>query len=112
MSSFIDDMSKIFLDFVGSHPKIKLIGKTVSDSTKRQPTFSFTISSDLSNQELVAELTRRKIAIQNGCFYAWRCVKALGIDTETGVIRVSLVHYNGEDEVMNLCSGLEEIING
>jgi selenocysteine lyase/cysteine desulfurase len=104
------NMSNIFLDYVQSNPKIKLIGKTDSDSTKRQPTFSFTISKQLSNQELVAELTKRKIAVQSGCFYAWRCVKALGIDTETGVIRVSLVHYNTEDEVRNLCSCLEEII--
>ena len=104
------NMSKIFLDYIQSHPKIKLIGKTVSDSTKRQPTFSFTVSNKLSNKELIGELTKRKIAVQSGCFYAWRCVKALGIDTETGVIRVSLVHYNTEDEVRDLCSCLEEII--
>jgi cysteine desulfurase family protein (TIGR01976 family) len=103
-------MSKIFLDYVQTIPKIKLIGKTVSDTKQRQPTFSFTISSKLSNKELVGELTKRKIAIQSGCFYAWRCVKALGIDMEAGVIRVSLVHYNTEDEVRNLCSSLEEII--
>jgi len=102
--------SKIFLDFVQSNPKIRLIGKTVSDTTQRQPTFSFTISGKLSNQELVAELTKRKIAIQSGCFYAWRCVKALGIDTEVGVARMSLVHYNTEDEVRYLCSWLDEIL--
>jgi len=103
-------MSKIFLDYVQSNPKIKLIGKTDSDTTLRQPTFSFSISGKLSNKELVGELTKRKIAIQSGCFYAWRCVRALGIDTETGVIRVSLVHYNTEDEVKYLCSCLDEII--
>lgn len=103
-------MSKIFLDFVGSHPKIKLIGKTVADTNTRQPTFSFTISNRRSNKELVGQLAQRKIAIQSGNFYAWRCVRALEIDTETGVIRVSLVHYNTEDEVKYLCTCLEEII--
>jgi selenocysteine lyase/cysteine desulfurase len=88
-----------------------LIGKTVSDTTQRQPTFSFTISSKLSNKELVGEFVKRKIAIQSGCFYAWRCIKALGIDTEVGVVRVSLAHYNTEDEVRYLCSCLAEILH-
>jgi cysteine desulfurase family protein (TIGR01976 family) len=104
------NMSKIFLDYVQSNPKIKLIGKTVSDTTQRQPTFSFTVSNKLSNKEQVGELVKRKIAIQSGCFYAWRCVKALGMDTESGVIRVSLVHYNTKDEVKYLCKCLDEII--
>ncbi len=104
------NMTKIFLDYVQSNPKIKLIGKTAFETTQRQPTFSFIVSSKLSNKELVGEFVKRKIAIQSGCFYAWRCVKALGIDMETGVIRVSLVHYNTEDEVRYLCSCLNEII--
>ncbi len=103
-------MSEIFLDYIQSNPKVRLIGKTDSDTKQRQPTFSFTISSNLSNKEFLGELVKRKIAIQSGCFYAWRCIKALAIDTGTGVIRVSLVHYNTEDEVKYLCSCLEEII--
>jgi selenocysteine lyase/cysteine desulfurase len=103
------NLSKIFLDYVQTNPKIKLIGKTVSDTTQRQPTFSFTITSQLSNREFVGACVKRKIAIQSGCFYAWRCVTALGIDTETGVIRVSLAHYNTEDEVRYLCSCVREI---
>lgn len=103
-------ISKIFLDYLQSNPKIRLIGKSVSDTIQRQPTFSFAVSSKLSNKELVGELVKRKIAIQSGCFYAWRCVKALGLDTEAGVIRVSLVHYNTEDEVKYLCKCLDEII--
>jgi selenocysteine lyase/cysteine desulfurase len=106
------NLSKIFMEFVQTNPKIKLIGKTVSDTTQRQPTFSFTISSKLSNKELVGEFVKRKIAIQSGCFYAWRCIKALGLDTGTGVIRVSLAHYNTEDEVRYLCSCLAEILEG
>lgn len=106
------NMSKLFLDFVQSNPRIRLIGKTASDTTQRQPTFSFTISSQLSNKEFVGELVKRKIAIQTGCFYAWRCVNALGIHTDHGVVRISLAHYNTEDEVRCLCSCLAEILEG
>jgi len=103
-------LSSLFLDFVSSHPQIKLIGRHVADTTQRQPTFSFTISGSRTNRDWVAELVRHHIAVQSGCFYAWRCVRALGLDTETGVIRVSLVHYNTTDEVKLLCSYLEKCL--
>jgi len=103
-------MSQVFLEYVKTNPRIKLIGKIVADSTRRQPTFSFTFNGKMSNKELVVALARRKIAIQCGTFYAFPCIKALGIDPGEGVVRVSLVHYNTEDEVGYLCSCLDEII--
>lgn len=103
-------MSQLFLDYVKANPKIKLIGKSVADSTLRQPTFSFTFDGKMSNKELVIELAKRKIAIQSGTFYAFPCIRALGIDPAEGVVRVSLVHYNTEDEVGYLCSCLDEIL--
>jgi len=103
-------MSQVFLEYVKTNPRIKLIGKTVADSTKRQPTFSFTLDGKMSNKELVVELASRKIAIQSGIFYAFPCIEALGIDPAEGVVRVSLVHYNTEDEVNHLCSCLDQIL--
>ncbi len=104
-------LSNIFLDFITSHPQVNLVGKTVPDTKQRQPTFSFTISGSRANRDWVAALVRHKIAIQSGSFYAWRCVKALGLDPETGVIRVSLVHYNTEDEVKFLCACFDQAIH-
>jgi len=53
-----------------------------------------------------------KIALRNGHFYAMRCVEALGLKkAEEGVVRISLVHYNTEDEVNPLIEGLT-LING
>ena len=104
-------MSGLFLDYVKTNPKIKLIGKQVADSKKRQPTFSFTFEGKMSNKELVVALARRKIGIQCGSFYAFPCMRAMGIDPAEGVIRVSLVHYNTEEEVRHLCSCLDEILN-
>ncbi len=103
-------LAKLFLDFANASPRIKLFGKNITDTTKRQPTFSFSINRKISNEELVTELAKRKIAIQSGCFYAWRCIQDLGIDMNVGVARVSLVHYNTEDEVKYLCSCLDKIL--
>ncbi|MBF0278079.1 MAG: aminotransferase class V-fold PLP-dependent enzyme [SAR324 cluster bacterium] len=103
-------LSEIFLDYLQSNQRIRLIGKNVADSTVRSPTFSFTIAGEMSKQDLVAELAARKIAIASGNFYAWRCLAGIGIDPDEGVLRASFVHYNTEDEVRHLCSSLKEII--
>ncbi|MBL4759707.1 MAG: amidohydrolase family protein, partial [Mariprofundaceae bacterium] len=47
-----------------------------------------------SSREVSEILVKNKIATRNDNFYAWRCLKALGIDTEDGVVRISLTHYN------------------
>lgn len=103
-------LSDIFLEYARSNPKIRLIGKTVSNTNLRQPTFSLTFSNNISNKDFVGELVKQRIAIQSGSFYAWRCVKALGIGTDHGIVRVSMAHYNTEDEVRYLCSSLDKIL--
>ena len=45
--------------------------------------------------------------MRNGNFYATRCVEALGLDREDGVVRVSMVHYNTADEVDRLIRALD-----
>ena len=48
--------------------------------------------------------------MRNGHFYALRCLEALGIqDTNEGIIRISLVHYNSEEEVSRLVEGLRAL---
>jgi selenocysteine lyase/cysteine desulfurase len=42
--------------------------------------------------------------------YAHRLCKAMGIDPDDGVVRVSLVHYNTLDEIDGLIGVLEEVL--
>ena len=56
-------------------------------------------------------MIKNKIATRNDNFYAWRCLKALGIDTNDGVIRASMVHYNNLDDVEKLINALNKINN-
>ena len=88
---------------------MKLIGKKKIENKDRAPTISF-ISKKIKSKNFSEILVNNKIATRNDNFYAWRCLKALGIDTEDGVIRISLVHYNTEEEVNKLIKVLE-IIN-
>lgn len=50
------------------------------------------------------------VGIRYGHMYAYRLCKALGIDTETGVTRVSVVHYNTLEEVERLIAALDPIL--
>ena len=46
----------------------------------RAPTISFTIN-NISSKNVSKKLVENGIAIRNDNFYAWRCLHALGIDT-------------------------------
>ena len=96
-----------FLEFIESEKKIKLIGKKKIENKNRAPTFSFTIKG-MSSEKVSESLIKQKIALRNDNFYAWRCLKALGIDTKDGVVRVSMVHYNSLDDVDKLINAFKK----
>ena len=59
---------------------------------------------------MAEKLTEKEIAVRNGDFYAVRCLEGLGIeDVEDGIIRISLVHYNSEQDVDRLVTALGEL---
>ncbi len=94
------------LEFISSNQNLKLMGKNLIVNKNRAPTISF-VSRLMSSKELSKKLVENNIATRNDNFYAWRCLKALGIDTEDGVIRLSLVHYNNVEEVQKLMNCLK-----
>ncbi len=95
------------LDFFASEKKINLIGKSKIVNKNRAPTFSFTVNG-IKSKHVSDALVEKGIALRNDNFYAWRCLKALGIDTEDGVIRSSMVHYNNIEEVDKLIKAFTE----
>ena len=62
-----------------------------------------------SSKDLSSALVKNGIATRNDNFYAWRCLKALGIDADDGVVRTSMVHYNSHEDVSNLIKALNSI---
>ena len=81
--------------------KIKLIGKQRVENKNRAPTISFTVEG-ITSEKVSEALVSQDIAIRNDNFYAWRCLRALGIDTDDGVVRASMVHYNNLDDIDKL----------
>jgi cysteine desulfurase family protein (TIGR01976 family) len=95
------------LDFLAGRPKVRLIGRT--RAAERAPTVSFTVEGRRS-ADIGAALARVKIGVGVGNFYAYRAVKALGIDPDDGAVRVSFVHYTSKDEVNLLLGALDETL--
>ncbi len=60
--------------------------------------------------DIVAAVNQHELGIKHGNFYSVRLLRALGIDVDDGVARVSLVHYNTVEEIDRLVSVLEEVL--
>ena len=101
-----EQLMEKLLSFLKSKNNIKLIGKSTHLRNERMPTVSFTVK-DKSSLSIAQAAGKNGIGIRNGDFYAWRCLKGLGIDTNDGVIRISMVHYNSMEEVEKLINFLE-----
>ena len=89
---------------------IRILGPACSDATVRVPTMSFfPTSANVSPSDVAAAAREDSVAIRNGNMYGVRLCEDLGIEAGEGVVRVSLAHYNTEDEVERLVLALERV---
>lgn len=103
------DLANKVLGYLRQHPRVRLIGKDHADQTGRAATVSF-VTNERSVVEVAKRLAQKKVAVGCGNFYAVRCIEALGIPSEPGVLRVSMVHYNNKEDVQRLLQALDEVI--
>ncbi len=104
--SYEEQLMEKLLSFLKSKNNVKLIGKSTHLRNERMPTVSFTVKNK-SSLSIAQDAGKNGIGIRNGDFYAWRCLKGLGINTNDGVVRVSMVHYNTVEEVEKLINFLD-----
>lgn len=91
---------------LAGHPRVRVVGPTDRD---RVATVSF-VHESKSPPEIVAHTDQAGIGIRWGHMYAYRLCKAMGIDTDTGVVRVSAVHYNTIEEIERLIGVLDTVL--
>ncbi len=103
-----EEIANPILEFLSKNKNYNLIGKKKIFNKNRAPTISFTMK-NRSSKNVSKILVKNNIATRNDNFYAWRCLEALGIDTEDGIIRISLTHYNTAKECENLIKILDQI---
>lgn len=96
-----EKLAASLLDYLNSVSEIKIIGSQSPAAAQRVPTISFVHENFLSN-EIVEKVDPHHIGIRFGDFYAKKLIQDLDIENKNGVVRVSLVHYNTQEEVDKL----------
>lgn len=76
--------------------------------SQRVPTFCFNMPG-ISPQVVTETLARANIGIRDGHMYAPRLMRRLNVPVESGVARVSLVHYNTMSEIHRFGNVLSEL---
>ncbi len=102
-----EEIANPLIKYIDENKNLNLIGKNQIDNKNRAPTISFT-SKKHSSSHISKVLVDNNIATRNDNFYAWRCLKALSIDTNDGVVRLSLTHYNTKKEVKKIIEILKK----
>ena len=75
---------------------------------ERVPTLCFNLP-NMSPAKVTEEFAKRNIGVRDGHMYSPRLMKRLGLATESGAVRASLVHYNTVEEVRRFGSALAEM---
>ena len=75
---------------------------------ERVPTFCFNMPG-ISPRVVTETLARANIGIRDGHMYAPRLMRRLNVPVESGVARVSLVHYNTLAEIQRFADALGEL---
>lgn len=104
-------LQEILLAYLRSRSDVQIYGEPSSDPALRVPVISWVVKGRSSEAIVTAVEQRSNYGIRSGHFYSKRlCDDVLGIESEDGVVRVSLLHYNTEDEVRGLVKVLDEVL--
>lgn len=94
------------LDFAEQKNNVRLIGP------KSAAGRAATVAMETQEPSLVVAKKLADLGIMVGCghYYGLRVLKALGIDPDHGVLRVSFVHYTSQSEVDRAIQALDQVL--
>jgi cysteine desulfurase family protein (TIGR01976 family) len=101
-------LSDRLLTFLRSKSNVRIIGCPEADANLRVPTISFVVEG-MSSDLLPPRIDPHRIGIRYGHFYALRLIEDLGLMSQNGVVRVSMVHYNTLEECDRLIALLDSL---
>lgn len=94
------------LDYLAARSDVRILGP--HDAAVRAPTVAVEIQGD--PEQTAARLAEHKVMCWSGNFYAHRLVEAMGLDPESGALRLSFVHYTSMQDVERLIAALDEVL--
>ena len=106
-----EGLQRILLNYLINRSDVKVYGYSSADRTKRVPVISFWVTGR-NSQSIVKEIEQKSLfGCRSGHFYSKRLVdEVLNVQDESGVIRVSLVHYNTEEEIEGFVEILDDVL--
>jgi cysteine desulfurase family protein (TIGR01976 family) len=103
------DLSERLLSYLRERNDVRILGRRDSLAASRVPTISFKVEGRDSS-EIVRAVDEVGVGMRFGDFHSRRLVETLGDAGGSGVLRVSMVHYNTLEEVDRLVSRLDQIL--
>lgn len=97
------------LELLTSRDGVRVVGSTTPDASVRAPTVAFA-SARRTSASISTALIEACVSCGHGHFYAHRLVRALGLDPDDGVVRLSMVHYNTSEEVARALAVLDAVL--
>jgi cysteine desulfurase family protein (TIGR01976 family) len=104
-----DALAERLLGWLRARRAVRIIGRATAKDGRRVPTVSFVVAG-VQSQSVVRHVDAHGIGIRFGDFYAPRLIEALGLQSQGGVVRVSMAHYNSVAEIDRLIHHLEQVI--
>ncbi|MGJ5632398.1 cysteine desulfurase-like protein [Nostoc sp. CALU 1950] len=103
-----EKISDRLLNYLNSKSNVRVIGQSKADRQCRVPTISFVVDG-MHSSTIPEKIDQHFIGIRYGDFYAKRLIEYLGLASQGGIVRVSMVHYNTLEEVNSLIEAFEQI---
>ena len=94
------------LDYLADSNAVRLLGPR--DAAQKAPTVALELSRP--GVEAARALAEHGIMAGGGDFYGSRPLRAMGVDLEKGVLRLSFVHYTHESEINKLLKALDALV--
>ncbi|MCW8869646.1 MAG: cysteine desulfurase-like protein [Proteobacteria bacterium] len=108
IAEYEEHLIEPLIEFLNSHPDMRIIGDPATDKNQRVATISF-VHAKLSSQAIAQTANQQGFGIRYGDFYAVELINTLGLRQQQGVVRVSLSHYNSPEEISQLIEFLKLI---
>lgn len=96
------------LSYLNARDDLCIAGPASPDSS-RVCTVSFTHESRAAGP-VAREANAQGLGLRYGHFYSLRLIEELGLDPVDGVLRISLLHYNSDEDVARACEFLDHAL--
>lgn len=108
MAKLEDGLMRKVMGFLSERKDVRVLGPRAVDE-KRVCIASF-VKEGASSAGIAKALNARGFGVRYGNFYSRRLCEQLGIDAADGVVRISMAHYNSEEEVDGVLSAFGEVM--